>query len=88
MLVTGSTMGIWSHFPILGCHFKGVTGQGYLMTFGWSVADLLASSLNQFTDRARHLNAIEPPLCVLLPIGSFPECRGLVALRHLIKMAV
>src|SRR6266478_8302230 len=47
-------------FPVRK-HIKGVTGQGYLMTFGWSVADLLASSLNQFPDRARHLNAIEPP---------------------------
>jgi hypothetical protein len=79
MPVTGSTKEIWSHFPILGCHFKDVTGQGYLMTFGWSVADLLASSLNQFRDRAPHLNAIEPPLCVTLSIGLFPECRGLVA---------
>jgi hypothetical protein len=57
----------------------GVTGHGYLMTFGWSVADLLASSLNQFPDRAPHLNAIEPPLCVPLSIGLFPECRRLVA---------
>jgi hypothetical protein len=49
------------------------------MTFGWSVADLLASSLNQFLDRAPHLNAIEPPLCVTSSIGLFPECRSLVA---------
>ena len=79
MLVTGSTKEIWSHFPILGCHFKDVTAQGYLMTFGWSVADLLASSLSQFLARAPHLNAIESPLCVTLSIGLFPECRGLVA---------
>jgi hypothetical protein len=49
------------------------------MTFGWSVADVLASSLNQFPDRAPYLNAIEPALCVPLSIGLFPECRGLVA---------
>jgi len=49
------------------------------MTFGWSVADLLASSLNHVPDRARDLNAIEPLPCVPLSIGLFPECRGLVA---------
>jgi hypothetical protein len=35
--------------------------------------------LNQFPDRALHLNAIEPPLCVPLSIGLFPERLGLVS---------
>ena len=44
-----------------------------------SGAGLTADLRNFFVNRARHLNAIEPPLCVPLSIGLFPECRGLVA---------